>query len=259
MVPSLSIIWLSFFETYALTHHYLYDLSLLPVFKTKKYLFHKELKGFISEIPQNRSFAQLILQLSHFFKCDVALNLGEHVITTKRSSVRFKTFQPDSKELFYWRNKGKYRNFYFADEMRSICPEIYHKMTQYDVDMLTPFYIKGKLFGLLKFGKGFSDKVYSIQDISLIRTLYEQLCLAFFYIISLEASVKEKDAEIRSLKQRLNKPNYGKIALKGGEIYELFTNQPMVFDIVDYDRNEVEHIQSTVMRFSLLSESNSHK
>ena len=212
MVHPVSIIYAAGFVAYAIIRqHILFDMQLLlaPAIKTSKYRFHQRVKAMIRQIHgHNLDYSGIVALLHDAFKCAVGLNIDGQPMASRGGDAAFaqaRLAELDQQiELLHERedvashevqvlSRATFENF----------DTLYGHLEASGIEAILPLYDDGRILGTLKFGHGFSDKIYSKQDFQLISALWSQLVVALKYIRKLEEQMAVKDRIISKLKGKI--------------------------------------------------------
>jgi DNA-binding NtrC family response regulator len=197
---------------YAITRqHLLFDMQLLlaPAIKTSKYRFHQRVKAIIRQIPgHNLDYGGIVALLHDAFKCAVGLNIdGQPMATCGGDAVfaRAELAELDQEiELLRDReNVGAHEVQVLSRATFENFDTLYGHLEASGIEAILPLYHDGRILGTLKFGHGFSDKIYSKQDFQLISALWSQLVVALKYIRKLEEQMAIKDRIITRLNRKI--------------------------------------------------------
>ncbi|RJQ74633.1 MAG: AAA family ATPase, partial [Desulfobacteraceae bacterium] len=212
MVHPLAIIFSVCFHTYAIIRqHLLYDIQLLlaPAIKTGKYHFHQKMKALIHNIHgHDFDYKQLVRMLNDTLKCAVGLNINGKPVAACGGDDAFLQFKLEEldQEIVQLQTLGKMGH----EELQLLSQAtfenfetIHAHLEKCGIEAILPIYDDGQILGTLKFGKGFSEKIYSKQDFQLISALWTQLVVALKYIRKLEEQVALKDNLIEKLNQKI--------------------------------------------------------
>jgi DNA-binding NtrC family response regulator len=201
----------------------LYDMQLLlaPAVKTHKYYFHKKLKALINDI-HGVDYKQIVQMLQSVLKCAVGLNVNGKSAAACGGNDAFAQFRLEEleREIFDLQTMGKKGQEELLLLSRATFENfeaIHAQLEACGIEAILPIYDQGQILGTLKFGKGFSEKIYSKQDFQLISALWTQLVVALKYIRKLEEQLSLKDALIEKLNHKIQLQGNDAPALFGGD------------------------------------------
>jgi DNA-binding NtrC family response regulator len=212
MVHPVSIIYAAGFIAYAIIRqHLLFDMQLLlaPAIKTSKYRFHQQVKALIRQIHgHNLDYGRIVAMLHDALKCAVGLNIdGQPMATCGGDAVfahaKLTELDQQIEQLHDRENAGTHEVQVLSRATFENFDTLYGHLEASGIEAILPLYHDGRILGTLKFGKGFSDKIYSKQDFQLISALWSQLVVALKYIRKLEEQMAIKDRIITRLNRKI--------------------------------------------------------
>ncbi|MBT8340783.1 MAG: sigma 54-interacting transcriptional regulator [Desulfatitalea sp.] len=212
MLIPVSIIVFAVIIAYAITHQkLLYDVRLLlaPAIKTRKYRFHQKVKSLIHNLhAHDFDYHRLVGMLHETLRCAVGLEVNGQPVADCGGDAAFRQFQVTALDheilqLQEAANSGREQLHLLSQATFDNFEQIHAHLEACGIEAILPVFDDGQLLGTLKFGRGFSDKIYSRQDFQLISALCTQLVVALKYIRKLEAQVALKDRLIEKLQQKI--------------------------------------------------------
>lgn len=226
MAVPVSMVLFSCVITYAvLRQHLLFDMQLLlaPAIKTDKYRFHQKIKALINNLHgQDIDYYKIIRMLHDNLGCAVGLTINGKTVAASGGDEAFKRSRLQAIDRSIEQLQA--RDNAIQTELQLLSrttfdnfDTVYGHLEQYGIEALLPICDNGRILGTLKFGRGFSDKIYSRQDFELIQSLWTQLVVALRYIRKLEEQTALKDRLIEQLNQRLSLQQTDFLALDKGQ------------------------------------------